>query len=302
MMTRLQAEGKTGDADSAESVLTPGQVREFHERGVLKADFQFPEKLLDDLIAAVYPLYDEDYRAGRSERTRIQDAWREVPEARRLAVEPKVLDALQELMGRRAKPFQTLNFPVGTSQLAHSDTIHFSTIPEGYMLGVWVALEDIDRDNGPLVYYPGSHKLPYLKMHDLGLRPGYGHYPAYEQKIQELIRREKLQAEYGVARKGEAIIWHANLLHGGAPRRDPQRTRHSQVTHYYFEGCRYYTPMDSSRLRRRFREPVWIPVSDAEFSRGDHLRSPSLSKRVRNRLGRVLDRIATSLDGLRRHD
>lgn len=302
MMTRLETEGKTGDAHRAAALLTPAQVSEFHERGVLKVDFQFPEALLDGLIAAVHPLYDEDYRAGRSQRTRVQDAWREVPEARRLAVEPRVLEALQQLMGRKPKPFQTLNFPVGTSQLAHSDTIHFSTIPEGYMLGVWVALEDIDRDNGPLIYYPGSHKLPYLKMHDLGLHPGYGHYPAYEQKVQELIRREKLQAEYGLARKGEAIIWHANLLHGGAPRRDPQRTRHSQVTHYYFEGCRYYTPMDSSRLRRRFRDPLWIPLSEEEFRRGDHLRPPSLVKRLRHRFSGVLDRVAATLDALRRHD
>ena len=28
------------------------------------------------------------------------------------------------------------------------------------MCGVWVALEDITEDNGPLHYYPGSHRLP----------------------------------------------------------------------------------------------------------------------------------------------
>ena len=33
-------------------------------------------------------------------------------------------------------------------------------MPEGFMCGVWVALEDMDMENGPLVYYPGSHKLP----------------------------------------------------------------------------------------------------------------------------------------------
>ena len=33
-------------------------------------------------------------------------------------------------------------------------------MPEGFMCGVWVALEDMDMDNGPLVYYPGSHQLP----------------------------------------------------------------------------------------------------------------------------------------------
>ena len=46
-------------------------------------------------------------------------------------------------------------------------------------------------------------------------------------------------------RKGEAFIWAANTLHGGEPIADPESTRRSQVTHYYFEGCRYWTPLTS---------------------------------------------------------
>jgi len=30
------------------------------------------------------------------------------------------------------------------------------------MCGVWLALEDIDADNGPLIYYPGSHRGPHF--------------------------------------------------------------------------------------------------------------------------------------------
>jgi len=45
-----------------------------------------------------------------------------------------------------------------------------------------------------------------------------------------------------LARKGQALIWAANLLHGGSPQHDPKLTRWSQVTHYYFEDCVYYTP------------------------------------------------------------
>jgi hypothetical protein len=35
------------------------------------------------------------------------------------------------------------------------------------------------------------------------------------------------------------------------------RTRHSQVTHYYFEDCCYYTPLESYPMSGRilFREP-----------------------------------------------
>lgn len=245
-----------------ENILTDQQVKEFHERGILRCDFGFDEKQLDAIVEKVGPYYDDAYLENPEVATRVQDAWKWVDEVRRLAVDHRVKTALAQLLDREALPFQTLNFPIGTSQWAHSDTIHFSTIPEGYMVGVWVALEDIDEDNGPLIYYPGSHKLPYLSMQDLGLESGYEYYSSYEEKIQELITEHGFEPEYGVVKKGEAIIWHANLLHGGAPRNDINRSRHSQVTHYYFAGCKYYTPMESSKSKIRYRKPYWIPESD----------------------------------------
>ena len=47
-------------------------------------------------------------------------------------------------------------------------------------------------------------------------------------------------------KKGRAFIWSANLFHGGSPIRDKSRSRHSQVTHYYFRNCMYYTPLTSA--------------------------------------------------------
>ncbi|RZW14084.1 MAG: phytanoyl-CoA dioxygenase, partial [Desulfobulbaceae bacterium] len=168
---------------------------------------------------------------------------------------------------------------------AHSDTIHFNSMPGGFMAGVWVALEDIDEDNGALVYYPGSHKLPEYSMQDLGLGIGYEYYKDYEQCIQKLIADHNLQAEYGTIRKGEALIWHANLLHGGAPRKDPSKSRHSQVTHYFFEGCRFYTPMLSSEGDIHYRDPIWIPQSADQVPRVLNKLSPSLIRRVLGKLG-----------------
>ncbi len=40
---------------------------------------------------------------------------------------------------------------------------------------------------------------------------------------------------------------------------DPQSTRHSQVTHCYFEGCRYYTPLYSDPPLGRYD---WTRVID----------------------------------------
>ena len=118
------------------------------------------------------------------------------------------------------------------------------------MCGVWVALEDIDADNGPLIYYPGSHRWPHFGNEHIGInawhQPSRGaHAVSYRWLWDELVRTHNAQLERFTAKKGQAIIWHARLLHGGDRQNDPMRTRWSQVTHYYFRDCAYYTPLYS---------------------------------------------------------
>src|SRR5262249_8430649 len=136
-----------------------------------------------------------------------------------------------------------------------------NSIPHGWMCGVWVALEDLGPDCGPVVYYPGSHRLPEYSLDEIGAPEGENpskRYRHYEEFVRGLIRDHRLQPRHATLREGEAFVWAANLLHGGSPRRDPNRSRHSQVTHVYFEGCRYYTPVFSTRENVEWREPGWI--------------------------------------------
>lgn len=210
---------------------------------------------------------------------RIQDAWRISDSVRALALCPPVISVLEQLYGRNARAFQTLNFFRGTEQKEHADNIHFSSRPRQFMCGVWVALEDTDQSNGPLVYYPGSHKLSEVTLRDLGdevaqlMRRRYFsrmdvhqeiYRPYYEPYISSRIEEQELQPEYGIVPKGAAIIWSANLIHGGSAQIDRRRTRWSQVTHYYFDRCLYLTPL-RERLDpllniylHQWRRPRWI--------------------------------------------
>ena len=230
------------------------KVASFARDGYLVID---PEIADFDRIAAHLSTLDYD-GAGR-----IQDAWRTDADVRGLALNARILDTLQLLYGREAFPFQTLNFPVGTQQLTHSDTIHFHSMPTDFMAGVWVALEDMDEQNGPLHYYPGSHTLPHVTMDDLGVsgwkQRGYALYEShYEPGIQKVVADNGLIKRQARIRKGQALIWSANLLHGGDAILDPARSRHSQVTHYYFRNCRYWTPLYSAGDKRYYRCPYNI--------------------------------------------
>lgn len=197
-------------------------------------------------------------RFGYADHNRIADAWVGSRSVRAIARAPKVLELLRALYGREPLPFQTLNFRKGTQQDAHADAFHFNSQPSGFMCGVWVALEDVDDAAGPLVYYPGSHRLPELGTPDIPMRPTQEEYSKYEAHVRELIERKGLEPRRGLLRKGEALLWASNLLHGGAPQEDIDRTRRSQVTHYFFADCRYWTPMLSSREVIKWRKPAWI--------------------------------------------
>lgn len=115
------------------------------------------------------------------------------------------------------------------------------------MCGVWIALEPVNEENGGLHYYPGSHRLPVLECHDAGISgfDGGGSYTKYEDAIENLIAVAGLSKRVVSLEPGDALIWAANLLHGGNPILREGATRFSQVTHYYFEGCRFYTPLHS---------------------------------------------------------
>lgn len=183
---------------------------------------------------------------------RIMNAWRISDAVRELALSPWVLETLAELYGRRPLPFQTLNFVHGTQQHAHADTMHFNSDPPGFVAAVWVALEDVDEDNGPVMYYPGSHLLPDAPQ------SAPENYHDYDERITAILVGSGLTPRYGVLPRGHGLIWTGEMVHAGSPVRDPSRTRRSQVTHYYFEGCRPWVPKRSAEAGRFWSRPEWI--------------------------------------------
>lgn len=235
--------------------LTEDEMRiatSLHEKGY--AVFDFPDVEIDCRIERIRqslgPRYGIDFDDPGSDKTigerRIQDAWKTDADVKAIASNRKVLDLLSKLYGRAAFPFQTLNFPVGTQQGAHSDTVHFSSLPERFMCGVWLAMEDVNADAGPLFYYPGSHRWPIMTNALIGRR-GYGSsldsaQDPFDPAWRALCDAHDVRRDIFLARKGQALIWCANLLHGGSPQNNPRLTRWSQVTHYYFDDCAYYTP------------------------------------------------------------
>lgn len=225
-------------------------VRDYAEKGYLVVDSGLSNAEMDAVINDL----DGQYAKGKySYDTRIMDAWKRYPSVRNLATNETISNVLNVLYRRDPIPFQTLNFHLGTQQRAHSDCVHFHCLPHRFMCGVWVALEDVDAHNGPLFIHPGSHTLPILELRDFGLENGPEGYVQYEEYLAQLMEVQDLKPHELHLEKGQAAIWAANLVHGGCAVLDSDRTRYSQVTHYYFSDCTYYAPLSSDLDRGKLQ-------------------------------------------------
>ncbi len=201
-------------------------------------------KAYEDAIAAgnaappAEPVYEGDPLPGRLHNVHFF-----VRAMDRMLHEPRMNRVVGLLLGAKAMPFQTIVGHKASQQPAHSDAIHMTTYPCGYLAANWVAFEDIDALAGPLVFYPGSHKLPYVLSEDLGIPAGTGYeryVSDYEPAIQRAIAEHGLQPEHFLAKKGDVLLWHANLLHGGSRLQDPKRSRKALVCHFIADGVVCY--------------------------------------------------------------
>lgn len=226
---------------------------EYHENGFIVLSNLFPQSLIDQVK---FEMDSKGFNAEFKIKThrddvRIQDLWIYSDSVKEVASNKKILEILEMLYGREPIPFQTLNFKKGTQQRAHSDTIHFSSIPAKFMCGVWVALEDITEENGPVFYYPKSQNLPEYNFSHFNNKPqdtSYENYGEYEDFVEKVIATTGIEKKPFYAKKGDALIWSSNIIHGGSTLLKEDSTRYSQVTHYYFKDCIYYTPMLSNMV------------------------------------------------------
>ncbi len=176
---------------------------------------------------------------------KIMDGWKESELLNQIFRHPGILKLLSFIFGKEVNPFQTINFIYGSEQKPHSDSIHMTTEPLGYLSAIWIALEDVEEGSGELIYYPGSHKLGYIMSENFNtgnnfLKLGENNYEHYEQKIEAVIFQNHLTEKKFLPKKGDFLIWHANLLHGGAPITKQGKTRKSMVCHYFAKDVLCY--------------------------------------------------------------
>ncbi|WP_020400980.1 phytanoyl-CoA dioxygenase family protein [Kordiimonas gwangyangensis] len=174
---------------------------------------------------------------GAAPGFRVLDAHSHAPQLARLISLKKMHSIIRALLGEAVVATQSLYFTHGSTQNLHRDPWYVITNPVSNLLAAWIALEDITEESGPLTFVPGSHTIPYLPLNTGDI---IFHDPAatleakadHHRHMQEEITRRDLKIKKFLAKKGEVLIWHASLLHGGSTVLQPELTRSSFVVHF----------------------------------------------------------------------
>ncbi len=177
--------------------------------------------------------------AYRDGKTKMLDAYVFSASARRAVANDSSLAFLKAIFEETPKAFQGLTFWNGSEQEIHKDTAYVR-VKENPMALVasWLALEDIAAGTGELDYFVGSHRAPdYLfggtskwMVSEAGdFTPEHNRFLA---SLHVDARKYGFTKSSFLAKKGDVLIWHADLAHGGSPVTQKGRTRRSLVTHF----------------------------------------------------------------------
>jgi ectoine hydroxylase-related dioxygenase (phytanoyl-CoA dioxygenase family) len=212
------------------------------DRGAIDALNRDVERLWTSGNPRIWVDYFEDHERRtipveprhRDINLKVVDLYGQLESARRVAFAPAILAFLRRLFERDPMAFQSLYFRLGSQQPMHQDTAYVQVHPPMEFVGCWVALEDVRPGSGELEYYSGSHRIQeYLwdGVHKW-MPPDHPDHDTYLAFLHEQARARGLRRVQFRPRAGDALVWHADLAHGGAAHIEPGATRRSLVSHF----------------------------------------------------------------------
>ena len=167
-------------------------------------------------------------------QVRFCDLHNNLVSGKKLGLNPKIVSFLAHIFRDKVVMMQSLTFLRSSEQWAHQDYAYVVAAIPSHLAACWIALEDVHADAGPLMYYPGSHRIPKFDFgNGLFLTPeSKFHEAEFLAHIQAQCKALGLQEVTFLPKKGDMFVWHAALAHGGTPIRNRALTRKSFVCHY----------------------------------------------------------------------
>ena len=294
----LESRQRGGRVDAVEAAM----LRRWSRDGYVRFQGLVPDAQIDPLLNDVERAWDERPKIdldieGRGvielavappreqighHRYRLLDLQDVYESPRNILFAPKLVRFLRLLLDDTPVAMQSLFFEYPSEAETHQDFPFVQAQIPSHLVGCWIACEKVDENNGPLAYYPRSHRLPKFDWGD-GSMVLAGHDDQLVARFTSYL--ETGCAEAGLERrvlkaeKGDALLWHGALAHGGAPARDGSATRKTFVVHY----------SSHSAYPRDRRTPRLLPHALESNGAMVYLRRrPALLARLRSKLGAIV--------------
>ncbi len=192
--------------------------------------------------------------------TRVHMLHRVDAVAERFLLQPRILDVLEALIGPDVLALQTMlfyNSPGKGGQGWHQDAYYITTYPDT-LIGAWLAIDDVDEENGCLWFARGSNCEPIYPsadpamgfVHSDGAFEGLHAVENVSDLDDEVNTLSPVATKYNLvpvpAKPGDVIFSHGHLLHRSHTNRSKERWRRAFVSHYC--NARSWVPWNHATL------------------------------------------------------
>lgn len=251
-------------------MLSPDQVALFRSQGFLRGPKVLTDGQVDTLRAELQRVIDNDgkpvpqppliknmSRPG-ARYWQIVNMWMVSEPFRQLTHNATITEEIAQLTDARElriwhDQIQYKPSGVGGVNMWHQDTPYWPILRPGLQVTAWVALDDVDAENGCMSMVPGSHLwgdaiAEISKIKDFEVLPkeyqGHG------------IRVQLCPVPKGHVHYHHGLTWH------GSSANPSTRPRRAIALHYMTEQTRYYAA--GNHTMKKF-----VEVADGEMMRGD---------------------------------
>ncbi|TDD30631.1 phytanoyl-CoA dioxygenase family protein [Kribbella turkmenica] len=185
----------------------------------------------DDDPLARYPRFVHPHR-----RTDVEAGRRSLE----LMLDSRILDVVTALIGPALGAQSMFYFkpPGARGQALHQDNTFLRADPET-CLAAWIAVDDVDADNGGLAVVPGSHRTELVCPEPADLTESFTN---AEVPVPDGLRKVQTRMK-----AGDVLFFHGSVVHGSRPNTSADRFRRSLIFHYVPEAsteiAAFYNPL-----------------------------------------------------------
>jgi phytanoyl-CoA hydroxylase len=238
------------------------KLRFWHENGYVLLEQVLPHELVDALWDDVEEVINNNqkynttalvYQFNGQKDTPVKDIPRELLNkqgarfndfhqvsvaAKKVATHQSIATMLRAIFNQTPVLYSNLVFKYGSQQHTHQDYPWTRSGIMSHLIGTWIPCEDLQEGCGPLYYYPASHNIP---KYNFGTGIHYDRDRSYNDPEDYAVHLDKLCKNMGfekeefLPKKGDVLLWHCALAHGGSYITKEGMTRKSYVTHFTTE-------------------------------------------------------------------